>query len=291
MPLMKISNKILYPILNINRARTVIMLLLLVSTIALFATQKTNQNTEAYNTDKSVPADTSENNQINKIVSLIKKAKATPTPTISLPGTGNQNSNNTSSITANSDTTLSPSLSPFPTNQPIETSPTPPAATPTPTFTPTRTPTPTSTMAPTSTPVQNTNMSISLYLTPPGNYTLEARANLNMEVIKNVNGYWDFLLSGEITKLMPSREYQIWLCGVNCSSNTEARFNTDENGNKSLSNIKISGHNQKGDSLNRIVIYEMPKQGEEIPNDPTACFMVSNDSIPCLKRELGLGQG
>jgi len=110
-----------------------------------------------------------------------------------------------------------------------------------------------------------------------------------MEVIKNSNGYWDFVLTGEITKLMPSREYQVWLCGANCSSNTEARFNTDESGHKTLSNAKIAGHNQKGDPLNRIVIYEVSKPGA-IPDDPTACFLVSNDSTPCLKREFGLGQ-
>jgi len=147
-----------------------------------------------------------------------------------------------------------------------------------PTLTPIPTiPTPTATNSPSS---QN----VELTLFPEGSATPNGNGKVNLNVIKNDNGYWDFIVSGAFKSLQPQRNYQFWLCNTNCSSHSDAKFTTDSSGHGSISNVTIN-YAQVNDPLSRAVVWENPPQGE-IKSDSTTCYMISNNSSSCLKASI-----
>ncbi len=206
---------------------------------------------------------------------------ATPAPTGSI--TENDGNQAVVGSPTNGTTSTSPTPTPAPSVTPVPT-PSPITPTPTPTPVPTPTPIPSPTPTPTPTPAVE-RQTATVTLSVQGSFTPGASAAGTLEALKNTNGYWDFTTSISVSHLQPSRTYQVWLCAANCSSHTSARFQTDSSGNGSISGVVI-GHHQAGDPLNSIKIWELPPSGAEIPNDPTACFMVSNTSTPCLKSNL-----
>ena len=158
----------------------------------------------------------------------------------------------------------------------------------------TNTPTPTVTIALTETPTPSPTVPVvtitsiqtnnQINLLPQSPYTPNGLGTAMVSVVRNSNGYWDFNFeSATFTSLEPNRNYQLWICNINCSSNNEAKFTTDAAGNASIPNVLIAGHNQNNDPVSRVVVYEMPPLGQEIPNDPKACFMVGTNSTPCLR--------
>lgn len=179
--------------------------------------------------------------------------------------------------------TLIPTNTPTPTLVPTRI----PTNTPTPTVLPTQvptntpTPTPTPTPVPTSPPDQVSSRTVSLYLTSTNAYTPYASASVDVQVFEHASGYWDFIISGYVTELIPNREYQFWLCGNGCSSHSGAKFFTDNQGNATLSQIIIN-HNQANDPLNSSRIYQTSTSGS-VGNDFTACLMETLYSSPCLR--------
>jgi hypothetical protein len=175
----------------------------------------------------------------------------------------------------------------------ISPEPTPSTGSGSPTATPTPTPTPTTTsVSPTATLTPRpTNTVVPPSPTPTSqtqsyNFTLNHQASFtgagsgNGQVTKNSNGFWDFSLNASFTNLSPNRNYQLWLCGNNCSSFTNAMFATDSSGAGSLSNTTIT-HNQIGDPLSRIAVWDMSVG----TTDPNFCVMISNNSTPCLQSQ------
>ncbi len=156
----------------------------------------------------------------------------------------------------------------IPTNSPI------PTTVPTVTLVPTSTPTP----APTE---NNPSEIMNVSLSAESSATPHAEGDLQITVVKNSNGYWDFILSGTFTSLQPQRTYQVWICNINCSSNSNAKFITDSLGNGSISNATIN-YAQGNDPVKNIKIWEVPPQGE-IKSNSTTCYMLSNNSTPCLQ--------
>jgi hypothetical protein len=150
----------------------------------------------------------------------------------------------------------------------------------TPTVKPTNTPTNTLTPQATATPAIET-LQWNADLGQKGDFAPGARGGITVLTKKNTNGYWQHTISGSFSHLMPNRNYQLWFCGINCSSNNEAKFTTDSEGRGSINNSEIT-HNQSGDPLKRAAVWEIPPGGE-VPSDPTACFMVSMDYGPCLE--------
>jgi len=113
--------------------------------------------------------------------------------------------------------------------------------TPTPSLTETPTPSPTVPVV-TITSGQTLNQ---LNLLPQSPYTQNGLGTATVNVVRNPNGYWDFgFESATFTSLEPNRNYQLWICNINCSSNNEAKFTTDAAGNASIPNVLIAGHNQ-----------------------------------------------
>jgi len=168
----------------------------------------------------------------------------------------------------------SASPTPTPTSTPIAT-PTP-ISTSTPTPKPVVTPTPTPTVSPTPNPVIS-NVSVTLN---PGEATPYATGLVEMNVKENSNGYWDYQITGSFSALQPNRTYQLWLCGINCSSHTSAKFQTNDSGTGSISGVTIT-HAQWNDPLDLVSIWEVQPAGL-IPDDPSACFKVSINSNSCL---------
>ena len=219
-------------------------------------------------------------------VSIIIDKKVTTTPTgVTASQANDTNTNNSSNnpqptaTISNIVATLTPTK--IPTLVPTVTST--PYIQPSPKATPTLTPIPTQTPVPAVPTETVSRTTISISMNREGGFTPSGRGEANITAIKNLNGYWDFVISATINNLWPQRNYQLWLCGINCSSGSEARLTTTENGGGSIT--ATINHNQGGDPVNRIVVWERPPGGE-IPNDPTACFMHSNTSTPCLKGDI-----
>ncbi len=114
--------------------------------------------------------------------------------------------------------------------------------------------------------------------------TSRADGELTITATEYDHGYWDFLINGDFRFLQPNRIYQLWLCGVNCSSHTSAKFMTDGSGNASISGAVIN-HAQINDPVSKINVWELPPQGEII-EDGTTCYNTSNSSEPCLGADL-----
>lgn len=230
-------------------------------------------------------------NEIKTSSDSAKKKDNFPTPTVT-PAKQSQTSNPTATPT-NSPNQNNNSNNPTPTSRPTVTlalTPTPTrstSSTPTPTFVPqaTNTPAPTATSIPTPTPETSNTVDFNFTMNQKSSFTPNATGTINGKVIKNSHGYWDAVFSANFTNLMPSRKYQVWICGINCGSHTAAQFTTDSSGNGSFSNTTITIA-QKVDPVNRIVVWENPPQGAEVPNDPTACFHISLNSPTCLSNGL-----
>lgn len=208
--------------------------------------------------------------------------KVTPTPNniISQPTlTQNQNvSNSNNQAQEQNQSNYTPivgaTIIPTSTRAPTPQSTTQPTIKPTATLTPIPSPTPTQ---PTSN-ISNINFNLN---SNGANFTPNAKGSGSGTVTKNSNGYWDYAINVGFSNLMPNRNYQIWLCGTNCSSNyNSCRFITDNSGNYNLSQCQTT-HAQWNDPIRRIAVWENPVD-REAGSDPRACPMVSMDYTPCI---------
>jgi len=156
-----------------------------------------------------------------------------------------------------------------------------------PTSTPKLTPTPTPTVTLTITPTASPSLSPSL--TPISsiqsfNFTLDHQGSFtgsgsgSGQVTKNSNSNWRFSINASFSNLSPNKNYQLWLCGNECSSFTNAMFATDSNGVGSLTGTTIE-HNQNVDQLKRIAVWDMSVG----TTDPSVCIMTSSTATPCLQ--------
>lgn len=134
------------------------------------------------------------------------------------------------------------------------------------------------TSTPAAPPVGETFQSIPLVPQPP--FVPNAFGKFAGSVVKNTNGYWDFKIMGYFQRMIADRNYQLFLCGVNCSSATLSKFVPDRTGNATI-NVTIN-HNQAKDPITRVAVWEIPQPGP-ISTDPTACMMTSISSKPCLQ--------
>ena len=192
-----------------------------------------------------------------------------------------ENESSSSNSNNNQQSSLPTASSPTPTPTRVIVTPSPVLTSSTPTPTPTSgplansTPTPTPTVTPS---VSTETKEVSLF--PASSATPNASGRTTIKAIKNANGYWDFVVSGEFKSLQPNRLYQFYICGSNCSSHTLAKFSTDGDGGGNLSEVVIN-HAQSRDPVSRVVVWEVPPQGE-IKEDPTTCYGLSLSSPACL---------
>lgn len=201
------------------------------------------------------------------------------------------NDNSSSSPTPTPTVVSTPTPTPFPTTTQLPdaaSTPTPlptatpfPTSTPVPTYEPVSTPTPVPTATPTPTPEAAVSETKEVTLFPASSATPNANGSLTITAQKYDHGYWDFVILGSFRFLQPQRLYQVWLCNTGCSSHTDAKFQTDESGNASLSEVVIN-HPQVNDPVSSIKVWELPPSGEII-EDPTTCYYISNDAKPCLE--------
>ncbi len=177
--------------------------------------------------------------------------------------------NTCSQLHCNNNTCLCVPITPSPSVYPT---PTPRLLSPTPIL-----PTPTPATSPTSISI---NQPFTYTLTAQGNFTPNATGNGGGTVTKNVNGYWDYKISVLANNLMPNKQYQLWICGINCSSVTAAQFTTNNQGTGTFTGAVIN-HAQWNDPIQKIAIWEIQPAGP-LPTDPNACFKLSNTSQACL---------
>jgi hypothetical protein len=262
----------------------VLIVLILFSKKLLAKNNETSiQNKEKIKQEIIIDNVGSSNNTASKSGYLSQKvvlAKTTPyiTPTISNIKNAPKENNSKEEPTP----TITPTKIIFqPTNTPTITKV--PTTTPTVAvkLTPTTTPTTTPVTQILSTGAQSERKETMLF--PQGNFTPDGKGKVEIVANKNSNGYWDFAVTGSFEKLIPNRNYQFWIYNINGSSNNEAKFTTDSNGNGSI-NTTIN-HAQSRDPVSSIRVYEIPPGGE-VPNDPTACFDISTTSIPCIKASI-----
>jgi len=197
-------------------------------------------------------------------------------------------SGDSSDAVENAETASNSGISPTPTT--VVTAP--PSPTPTtqaqvvvPTSTPTQAPQPTlaPTTEPTPTEASVERSTVNLNFERDGSFTPSASGSTTIEAIKNTNGYWEFVIDASFANLQPNRNYQYWMCGDGCSSNNNAKFTSDDNGNGHISGASITFRQVGGTPMDRIMIWEMPENGAEIISDSTTCYMISNGSTGCLK--------
>jgi len=172
----------------------------------------------------------------------------------------------------------SENLSPTPTSSPTPTIPSGvlPTSTNAPTAIPTNIIYPTNTpilesATPTPTTTQIERETKDYNLSPQGSCTPGAFGSVSITAIKYEHGYWDFDISGSFNSLNSGQSYQVWLCNIDCSSYSGAKFSTDGLGNGSIETT--INHAQINDPVSSIRIYQISG----------GCQMESNDSTPCLQ--------
>ena len=257
-------------------------------------TNKLSETIESPSTDKpeteNIDGDIdSKNNTHSSFTGFIShvfggnEGDTTPTPTVQMENSDSSEASNPPSANpTKSQTQKSSIVSAVPTITP---SITPKQLSPTHTVQPTQSPTQIPTAAPTQIPVSSEpeSSSINMSLSSSSQAVPSGHGSVSGQVKKNTNGYWDFNISGTFTNLQSNRNYQLWFCGTNCSSNSSSRFTSDDQGSGGFSNVTI-GHAQGNDPLNRVVLWEQPENGAEILENNTTCYQISNNSSPCLSQ-------
>ena len=207
-------------------------------------------------------------------------------PVAAVGGTStSEKSQTTNTTTKSSSPQATPTPAPsfyFAQSNPTPTPTKPPTTTQLPTPTPTSTPMLDPTSTPTPTPVPTETKETMLF--PYNSAVPNADGKITITAKKYEHGYWDFVISGSFRFLQPRKIYQLWLCGTEgtgCSSHTDAKFMTDENGNASLANMTI--HYPQGKyPLDKIVVWEAETAENEIPQDKNNCYPNTGAS-PCLE--------